>query len=201
MKETRVERALKGAGFSTGTTAVATAVAAIGVMFSFVFLDELYKNELVPFGIISYEFAGSAEAGREIVNSWNCTERLIVSFVLGYDFLFMVLYSVAICVSCIWASQTLRAPEWVISAAIVLAYAQFLAAIFDAIENINLLIGLLYPEDSGVAFPIAAVCAGLKFVIVIVGILFVTVALLQRAKDLACGSSSKSRDSMTPGEL
>lgn len=201
MTQTRVERAVEGAGCGIGAAAIASAVVTLIVMVTFVFLDESYKSELVPLGIVSYEFAGTAEVGREMVNSWNCTERLFVSFVLGYDFLFMLLYSVAICLSCLWASRNLDAPTWVVSAGIVLAYSQFIAAFFDAIENVNLFIGLLFPDDSGSAFPIAAVCAGIKFAIVGIGIMFVIVAILLRAKGAAFGAKSKPGTAATPGEL
>ena len=177
---TIVERIIEAIGVSKLTASLIISTAAFCMIGTFSFLDEKYRNEFAPLGIVSYEFAGTAESGKAMVNSWDDTQRLYVSFVLGYDFLFMIVYSCAICTSCILAASDENASDWMRFWGVKLAYWQFVAAFFDAIENINLFIGLLYPEDSGIAFPMAAVCASIKFGIVILGILYVLVAIFLR---------------------
>jgi len=87
-----------------------------------------FKNKNSPLGIISFELAGSEEAGREMVASWNEYQRQIVAFELGLDYLFMPLYSTAICYCCILTSRVC-ASGCLLSVGIGIGYSQYVAAV------------------------------------------------------------------------
>ncbi len=129
-------------------------------------------------GIVSFELAGSVAASQAIVTAWDKTAQLINAFGLGIDYLYMVAYSTIIGVACIWAARRLGAKGLPLaSLGALLAWGQWGAALFDSVENIALLAQLL----NGVAEPypqIAAFCATLKFLLIILGLLYVAYGAL-----------------------
>jgi hypothetical protein len=146
---------------------------------------------LRPFTIIDYEFAGSGARALEIVGAWQAagadgglhyTHNAVFS--LGVDLLWIPCYVVAISLGCMLASGVLKSPLWVRLGA-ALAGVIVLAGAFDYVENVMLLqtlfdaltvlgsaadntrVGLITNAPA-----IAAVCAGLKFAIVGICILY-----------------------------
>lgn len=128
-----------------------------------------------PRGIISFELAGSEERARAIVEAWDAGARRDAGFSLRIDFLFLIAYSTTISLACAWAADALRARGWALAAVgVPLAWAQWLAALFDATENIALLRLLGGPVAS--PWPqIAWGCAIVKFVLVGLGLLYFVV--------------------------
>jgi hypothetical protein len=134
--------------------------------------DRHLKSAVAPNGIVSFEFAGTVDRAREIVQSWGSEAKPFASFSLGIDYLYMVAYSTTIGLACIWASRMLKTRQWPLAGVgIPLAWGQLLAAGLDALENVALLVLLLVQ----VAPPwpqVAWGAAGLKFALVIGGLLY-----------------------------
>ena len=61
-----------------------------------------------PYGIISFEFAGTLENAQAILQSWDADAQLHAAFSLGLDYLFMLAYSTAIGLACILAGSVLH---------------------------------------------------------------------------------------------
>ena len=97
---------------------------------------------------------------------------MAAAFIQGVDFLFPAVYSTLMTLACLMASSTLAAAGWPLARlGKTLAWAQWAAALFDYIENISLVVLIFGP----VAAPwpqIAAVCALIKFTLLIIGIAY-----------------------------
>ncbi len=139
----------------------------------FVILTVVFRLTDRPPGIVAFELAGNIATAQAIVSSWGPTARLLVAFGLGLDYLYMLAYSTVVGFACIWAGRMLKAAHWrLASLGTTLAWGLWLAALFDATENIALLTQLVnsvmepYPQ-------IAAVCASLKFALILLGLLYV----------------------------
>ena len=135
-------------------------------------------SSVSPFGIISFELAGTLDSAQKILADWGETLRLIAAFSLGLDYVFMLAYPLAIGLACSWIAEELAAHHHPLAAlGIWLAWAQGLAAFLDAIENISLIEVLLGMEIA--LWPrLAQICAVSKFVLVISGLLYVIFGLV-----------------------
>ncbi|HEX7973273.1 MAG TPA: hypothetical protein VF498_02610 [Anaerolineales bacterium] len=130
-----------------------------------------------PYGIVSFELAGSVDRSQAILDSWDANAQLHAAFSLGVDYLFMVLYSAAIGLACIWSADRLHRLGWPLaSLGAWLAWGLWLAALFDAVENVALLSNLF----NGVIYPwpiIAYICALFKFGLILLGMVYTFFAL------------------------
>ena len=130
-------------------------------------------TDVAPQGIISFEFAGDLPNAEKIIDSWGQEERIYAGLSLGLDYLFLVLYSCTIALGCILAARGMSI-ELFIKAGVVFAWAQFAAALLDCTENFALIKLLLGSGEA--AWPrLAFWCAGPKFFIVGVGIVYVVI--------------------------
>jgi hypothetical protein len=128
--------------------------------------------------IVDYELAGSVSKATEIINAWNENDRIRAGFSLGVDYLYMPVYSTTIALACVWGAGVLKNKSWR-TIGILLAWGLWAAAVFDAIENLGLVVSLF---GSPVApWPLVSqVCATLKFTLIIVGLLYVVVGVILR---------------------
>jgi len=136
------------------------------------------NTQAAPFGIISFELAGSVTRAEEIISSWDHNTQLRAAFSLGLDFLFMPAYAAAISLACLWAADMLGRAGWPLAAlGPVLAWGQWLAAFLDLVENIGLTAIILgtpvspWPE-------LAFWCAAIKFILVFAGIVYAFMGLV-----------------------
>jgi hypothetical protein len=88
-----------------------------------------------PSGIISLQLAWTPDNALAMLDSWDGTARLFAAFGLGFDYLFMPVYALALALGTLLAAGRhpggfARLGSWV-------AYAAFLAAIFDGLENLG----------------------------------------------------------------
>ncbi len=131
-------------------------------------LDAPLRTDSAPGGIVSFELAWTADAAREILDSWDAKAHLNAAFGLGLDYLFMPVYGMALSLGLLLISRAKGG--WFRRLAAWMGWGALAAALFDAIENYALwreLTGLVvspYPE-------IAALCAQVKFALLIAGIL------------------------------
>lgn len=141
-------------------------------------LDQPLRTAAAPNGIVSFELAGTPEKAFQIMVSWEPINYqgpvigrvkgyLFAAFGLGFDFLFMPVYALALSLGLLLAIGEKK--NWYAVFAAWMGWGVFAAAIFDSVENYalwHILIGgaiSLYPA-------IAAWCATFKFILLIVGL-------------------------------
>lgn len=125
---------------------------------------------LHPHSIIDFELAGTLSKVQEMLSTWQKNNAMnALFFLLGFDYFFMVTYSVALWFACLHVATKFSGKFQLFL--IVLAWSQPFAALLDAIEN-----GALYHLASGSvdsSLPLVAKYAAIpKFVIALAGVLF-----------------------------
>ena len=135
-------------------------------------------TEQAPCGILSLELAGNEENASAIIASWQKGALNDALSSLYWDNFFLLAYSTAIALSCVMAADRLHAPGTLeYNLAILLAWAQWLAALLDRTENFaieKMLRGAVkspWPQ-------IARWCAIPKFIIVFAGLGYVAIAAI-----------------------
>jgi hypothetical protein len=129
-------------------------------------------TQAAPLGIISYEFAGSVGKAQSILDSWNTSAQLHAAFALGFDYVFMLAYSTTIGLACVLASGVLSSRGWPLAGVgAALAWGQWMAAGFDAVENIAL-IAMLFGAVVSPWPQVAYWCAVIKFALVTLGLVY-----------------------------
>mmetsp|Transcript_14980 Transcript_14980/g.47665 ORF Transcript_14980/g.47665 Transcript_14980/m.47665 type:complete len:282 (+) Transcript_14980:57-902(+) len=171
----RLASAATGQATSSAAVLGALAMGCVGMMVGFAVIDRAIRNDLAPHGIISMEFAATPAKGSAMVSGWSPAQREWVAFALGLDFLFMPLYSTTIWFACELAVAVVsqrNAPLGKLGR--VVGRSQYVAAGLDVVENLALLAGLRFPSAKAVsaAFPVAAVCATVKFCLILLGLGF-----------------------------
>ena len=125
--------------------------------------------------IVDFELAGTVTKATDIITAWTPVERIHAGFSLGFDFLYMPVYSTTIALACVWAAGVFRSGAGK-TIGVALAWGLWLAAILDAIENLALMSNLFGSPIE--PFPaLAAGCATLKFGLILAGLLVVLVAV------------------------
>ncbi len=128
--------------------------------------------------IVDYELAGSVSRATDIIHAWNENDRIRAGFNLGIDYLYMPLYSTTIALACVWGAGVLKRKTWH-TIGLLLAWSLWAAAIFDAIENLGLVVSLFGAPVA--PWPVVSqVCAILKFTLLVLGLLYVIVSLARR---------------------
>ncbi|MCU0541225.1 MAG: hypothetical protein MUE44_03445 [Oscillatoriaceae cyanobacterium Prado104] len=138
--------------------------------------------QIAPQGIVSLELAFTAEKARRIVEAWSQKENALDRAIelQWIDFLFMLAYSTALSLACIWSTKLLPSfdPRW-LGVGIVLAWGQWVAAVFDAIENLCLFPFLYGTAKDGLSLAlVAALSAGLKFGLIGLGIIYFLISVM-----------------------
>lgn len=157
---------------------VVSLILTLAVMVVLQITGGILATEAAPQGIISFEFARSVSGARAILDSWDLQARAHAGFSLGFDFLFLLLYSTTIAAACVWLSGALggRSPALAVLG-LWLGWGQWLAALLDALENGALVITLLDAPAS--PWPqVASVCAAIKFALVFLGLFYALLGAL-----------------------
>ena len=133
-----------------------------------------------PYNIVDFELAGSVIKADTIVNAWTTMDRIHAGFSLGVDYLFMPLYSTTIGLACVWAASVLASRRrWWRTIGLLFAWGLWLAALFDAIENLGLS-AILFGSNVEPWPQISATCATLKFGLIIIGLIYVAIGVVIR---------------------
>jgi hypothetical protein len=133
-----------------------------------------------PSGIVSFEIAATPERAQQMLDSWNTNARTRAAFIQGLDFLFPWVYSSALALGCSMAGDVLRSRKLPLAGlGNALAWGQWAAAGFDYIENVALVI-LLFGTAASPWPQIAALCAGIKFVLIFLGLAYAFYGLAMR---------------------
>lgn len=141
-------------------------------------------TEAAPWGIVSFELAGSAEQAGRMIASWDATAQLQAAFSLGLDYLFMLVYGLTLWLGITLAAGSLEARGWPPRhKGWLLVWLAPLAIVCDAGENIFLILQLLNGPGDNLAWW-AALLAIIKFAAIFMGLVFgfygLVVALLVR---------------------
>jgi hypothetical protein len=148
---------------------VALLILTLVVMASMNVLGRPLNTKVAPLGIISFELAGDLSLAQSMVESWGPTGRVYAGLNLGLDYLFMVAYSSCISLGCVLVARSFS-PR----VGLLLAWAQFGAALLDAVENYALIQVLLGSQQA--LWPaVARWCAIPKFLIVATGLVYIGV--------------------------
>jgi hypothetical protein len=136
-------------------------------------LDAPLRTDAAPRGIISYEFAWTVTDAQNILDSWQGQPMLYAAFQLGLDYLYMPSYALTIALGCAWAAGVLgRKRPWPYVLGLGLAAWQAPAALLDATENFALVKMVLNGVAAAPWPTVAAICASIKFALIIVGLAF-----------------------------
>ncbi len=121
-------------------------VPTLGILGVFQVLNRSLQTPHAPLGILSLQFAGTPERAVAILQDWECVTCpagqvgdafLYAAFGLGLDYLFMVMYSLAI-VMLIGLVVAGRGKQWLAVAEWVGGYPALVAALLDGVENFAL---------------------------------------------------------------
>lgn len=80
----------------SGRIVVIWGIFAMSLLIASLLINAPLKNASTPYGIVSYELASSYSRSNEIMSSWDAKTTRIALFGLGFDFLFLVSYSMAL---------------------------------------------------------------------------------------------------------
>jgi len=129
-------------------------------------VDSLLTNETVPFGIVSFEFAGALTNADAMFHSWGTAGKTAAAFSLGIDYLYLVLY-VMFGYLCLTITGEKIASRHTSTGYLFTVFARLLpvAGFFDAIENYGL-IRVLFGTMNEFWPQLAYGAALVKFVIV-----------------------------------
>lgn len=133
----------------------------------FNFLDQPLRTAAAPNGIVSFELAFDPALSRAMADSWDADAKLAAAFGLGFDFLFMPVYALALSLGLLLTRRANQLRRFFF--ANLMGWGVLLAALLDAAENFSLWQILAH----GAAAPyaqIAAVCASVKFALLFVGL-------------------------------
>ena len=150
----------------------------LATMMSMNIIGHPLVNETAPQGIVSFEFAGTVDAAHRMMDSWGPQGRVSAGLSLGFDYLFLAVYALCIALGCVLISRAMQYRIKIfVPIGAILAWAQFLAAILDAIENFAL-IRVLFGATVNLWPALARLCAGPKFLIVSAGLLYIIIGLI-----------------------
>ncbi|WP_437529489.1 hypothetical protein WME79_47835 [Sorangium sp. So ce726] len=142
--------------------------------------DKRLRTKAAPWGIISFELAGTRARVRSILDSWDEDARTSAAFILGLDYLFLTAYANGLALACVMGADALKErglPGAGLGAP--LAWGQWLAGLLDATENAALL-RILRGSDEALWPPLARRCAQAKFGLAGAGIIYALLAYRAR---------------------
>lgn len=128
------------------------------------------RTNLAPSGIVSFEFAGTLANAQAMVQSWGALGQVYAGLNLGFDFVFIITYVLAIGLGCVIVARAGFFP----AVGIALAWAMLAAGLLDCIENYNL-IQILLGAGQELNATLALWCAIPKFAIVGLGLVYFVV--------------------------
>ncbi len=142
--------------------------------------DKPLRTGVAENGIVSFELAGNLTQAQAVLNSWNEKAKIYAAFSLGIDFLFLFAYSFFLAFSILKIVEIFSSganKNIFVRTGVFLAGLMFIAALFDAAENVCL-INLLFGSLNEILPTLAFYFASLKFFIVALGILYIIISLI-----------------------
>ena len=138
--------------------------------------DKHLKNDLVPNGIVSFQFAKSLDNSLKMINSWDAEAKVYVALSLGIDYLYLLTYGSFLVLSVLLLATKLPHGFLKKAAGIVVPMI-ILAALLDGVENygsIRLLTGTHTQSMASLVY----YCASVKFALIVIGIIYLLIGLV-----------------------
>ncbi len=148
----------------------------LALFFLFQPLNRPLTTAASPSGIISLQLAWTPDRAHEIIASWDTRATQFAAFGLGFDYLFMPFYALALAFGSLLAAG--RHPGWFARLGGLAAWAAILAAILDALENLG-----QFHQIFNLRLDLAAmigVFASLKFLLLLLALAYGLVGWLWR---------------------
>ena len=135
-------------------------------------------------GILALEFAGTPANAARILEQWGVSGEARMLAQIGLDNWFLGFYSTTIALLCVMVAIRLRpySIRWA-DYGVLLGWAAWGAALLDRIENYAL-VQIIEGSRSGLLTGVALVCAAVKFLIIVVCLLYIVFSpiLFSRAR-------------------
>ena len=143
------------------------------VVYLLAFLPFLLVGE--PNEMVRLQLAGSESQARSIVAGWSHAEVVDMAFLQGVDELHPLVYGLLLAAGSVWAGRRLRgrAAQW----APVVAWMALVAALFDLIENVGMIVMIRGDVDAPVP-TITTTFALAKFALFFVVVPYVVAGLV-----------------------
>lgn len=133
-----------------------------------------------PWGMISFQLARTSEQVQAILASWDALTRQVAAFCLGLDYLFMPAYALAIGLAARWVGVAMKQRGWPLAGwGVPLAWALWLAALLDAIENAAQT-AMLFGSSNAILPGLTWLVALVKFGLVFAALVYVFYGLAVR---------------------
>ena len=128
------------------------------------------NTDVAPLGILDFELARRASRSAEIMQSWSSAAREAAAFTIGFDFLYMIVYSLWLSMALVYAVE--RSDRKWYREGIILSWMVLACIALDGTENVALLHQLKHGASETGAF-VAWSFASVKFLILAVVIVFI----------------------------
>ena len=138
-------------------------------------IDSSLQTAAAPQGIVSYELAGSAAAAGNILASWDANAKIHAAFSLGFDYLYMLAYTVTLALAALWLAHDRGGILQ--SIGVILAWSMGIAGLADALEN-YFLWQMLVSGPTDTAAMLARGAALLKFILILLMFAYLILLLL-----------------------
>jgi hypothetical protein len=132
--------------------------------------------------ILAFEFVATKAHASQILAEWGAEGRRTARLSLIIDYAYMISYGGFFTLAGLATRQHARARGWraVAAAGRIVPFFATVAAMFDAVENVFLLL-ILGGHGGEYAPPIATICSSIKFTLITIAIGYVLLGLLRRA--------------------
>lgn len=138
--------------------------------------DKHLKNDFVPHGIVSFQFAKSLGNSVEMINSWDTNAKVYAAVSLGIDYLYLLAYGSFLVLSVLLLAAKLPL-GFLKKLAKIVVLMIVLAALLDGVENygsIRLLTGTHTQSMASLVY----YCANVKFALIVIGIIYLLIGLV-----------------------
>jgi hypothetical protein len=143
----------------------------------FIIWMKSYLSPLQSGEIVQYEMAKTTATAAALIQQWTENGKLAIVLKSIYiDYVFIIIYCLAISTGCRYTSS-LTKNDILIKAGVFFSYFIFVAGIFDIIENISMMKGLLQAVSYG-NVDLAYKMAISKFSIILMTLFFIAVCLM-----------------------
>ena len=137
-----------------------------------IYFDGFLINNICKNGIISLQLAKDVNLSQAILDSWNTQSKVSAGLSIGLDFLYLLFYPSLIALLIHKLNEILWKNNTFYFVGLALLFAQFFAALFDAIENIAL-IQLLLGNVKQFWTSVSYYFASIKFILIFIGIIYI----------------------------
>ena len=132
--------------------------------------NNVFHNELLPLGIISFELATDPAIAQLMLDSWSETQMAAVLRHTAFDFLYLLAYGGLISLLLENVARGFR-HEFLLKAGAMLSWCAVIAAGLDTIENLGMLV--IFQQGAQSPWPqFVALFAGLKFMLIIPALVY-----------------------------